>query len=239
MLDKIEVLDKGFIELIDVMGDDEAAVRAARVSYGKGLSTSEKDKKLIDYLMEHGHLTPFEHIVFTFHVKAPIFVVRQLFRHRIGVSYNEISKRYSSKNSDEFYIPNHIRFQDDKNKQGSYKSEDEEFSSQMISLIEEVYDKALETYEEMLKYGVAREMARMVLPVGQYTEFYFTVNARALMHFINLRADSHAQWEIQEYAKTLAKFLKYYCPWTYESFLKHEYKGDLLCNEQESTTHPL
>src|SRR6056297_1566772 len=116
---KIEVLDKGFVQLVDHMGDDRSAVKAARVSYGKELSTDERDKKLINYLLKHGHYSPFEHISCTFHVKAPIFVVRQWFRHRVGMSPNEISRRYTSKQADEFYIPNHIRIQDTKNKQGS------------------------------------------------------------------------------------------------------------------------
>ncbi len=120
------MLDKGFVTLVDMMGDDRSAVRAARVSHGKDISTDERDRKLIDYLMEHGHLSPFEHITFTFHVKAPIFVVRQWFRHRIGMSPNEISRRYTSKNVNEFYVPDHIRVQDTKDKQSSNVYSDEQ-----------------------------------------------------------------------------------------------------------------
>ena len=194
----IKVLDKGFVTLVDMMGDDRSAVRAARVSHGKDISTDEKDRKLIDYLMEHGHLSPFEHITFTFHVKAPIFVVRQWFRHRIGMSPNEISRRYTSKNVNEFYIPDHIRVQDTKNKQSSNVYFDEQLKEETLELIEEVYKKSYEAYEKLINMGVAREMARIILPVGEYTEFYLTTNARALMHFLDLRASSHAQWEIQE-----------------------------------------
>lgn len=225
---RIEVLDKGFVELIDIMGDDRSAVRAARVSHGKDVSTDERDKKLINYLMKYGHLSPFEHITYTFHVKAPIFVVRQWFRHRIGMSPNEISRRYTSVNVNEFYVPDHIRIQDTKNKQNSIRIEDEQLKAKTIEIIEEVYKKSYEAYEELINIGIAREMARTVLPVGQYTEFYLTTNIRALMHFLDLRASEHAQWEIQEYAKALAYFFKETCPWSYEAYLKYQYKGDVL-----------
>ncbi|MGM0640028.1 MAG: FAD-dependent thymidylate synthase [Thermotogota bacterium] len=225
---KIEVLDKGFVQLVDHMGDDRSAVKAARVSYGKELSTEERDKKLINYLLLHGHFSPFEHISFTFHVKAPIFVVRQWFRHRVGMSPNEISRRYTSKQADEFYVPDHIRLQDIKNKQGSFKSNDDNITKESIKKIDKAYEEAYNVYKDLLNKGVAREMARMVLPVGQYTEFYLTANARALMHFFNLRADSHAQWEIQEYAKAMANIFQNICPWTYESFLNTDYKGNIL-----------
>lgn len=225
---KIDVLDKGFVQLVDYMGNDRSAVRAARVSYGKELSTEEKDKKLINYLLKHGHFSPFEHISFTFHVKAPIFVVRQWFRHRIGMSPNEISRRYTSKQADEFYLPDHIRIQDTKNKQGSFKTDNKELTQKAINKIEKIYNKTYSVYQELLDMGVAREMARTVLPVGQYTEFYLTTNARAIMHFLDLRADSHAQWEIQEYAKAIAEIFQEKCPWTYESFIKNDYKGNIL-----------
>lgn len=225
---KINVLDKGFVQLVDNMGNDRSAVKAARVSYGKELSTDERDKKLINYLLKHGHFSPFEHISFTFHVKAPIFVVRQWFRHRVGMSPNEISRRYTSKQADEFYLPDHIRIQDTKNKQGSFKTNDKELTEKAINKINKIYDETYSVYQELLDMGVAREMARTVLPVGQYTEFYLTANARALMHFFNLRADSHAQWEIQEYAKAMANIFEEKCPWTYESFIKNDYKGNIL-----------
>lgn len=225
---KIKVLDKGFVQLVDYMGDDKSAVKAARVSYGGETSTEEKDKKLINYLLKHRHFSPFEHISFTFHVKAPIFVVRQWFRHRIGMSPNEISRRYTSKQADEFYLPDHIRIQDTNNKQGSFKTNDKELTEKAINKINKIYDETYTVYQELLNMGVAREMARIVLPVGQYTEFYLTANARALMHFFNLRADSHAQWEIQEYAKAMANIFKEICPWTYESFIKNDYKGNVL-----------
>lgn len=227
----IKVLDKGFVTLIDVMGDDRAAVRAARVSHGKDLSTDEKDKKLINYLMEHGHLSPFEHITYTFHVKAPIFVTRQWFRHRIGMSPNEMSRRYTSKKANEFYLPSEIRVQDEKDKQSSKIIDEPLLKEKSLKIIEETYNRIYEAYEELLEMGVARELARIILPVGQYTEFYLTTNLRALMHFIDLRLSSHAQLEIQEYAKALMFFFRETCPWTYEAYIKYQYKGDLLQND--------
>jgi thymidylate synthase (FAD) len=224
----IKILDKGFVTLIDQMGNDRSAVRAARVSYGQEISTDERDKKLINYLLKHSHFSPFEHISFTFHVKAPIFIVRQWFRHRIGMSPNEISRRYTSKQADEFYIPDHIRTPDKENKQGSIKIKNSELSQECINLIENAYMESYNIYNNLLNKGVAREMARMVLPVGQYTEFYLTTNLRALFHFFNLRADSHAQWEIQEYARAMAEIVKEICPWSFEAFINHNYTGDLL-----------
>lgn len=224
----LKVLDKGFVEIVDYMGGDRSAVRAARVSHGKDISTDERDKNLIAYLMKNGHTSPFEHITFTFHVKAPIFVVRQWFRHRIGMSPNEISRRYTSKNVDEFYIPSNIRIQDIEDKQKSVVVEDEGLKKQMIEIIEDAYLKTYESYEKLINLGVAKELARIILPVGEYTEFYLTTNARALMHFLDLRASSHAQWEIQQYAIALAYFFQKICPWTYEAYIKYVYQGDVL-----------
>jgi len=214
---KIDILDRGFVELIDMMGNDLSAVRAARVSFDMGLKDEERDKHLIEYLMKHGHETPFEHIVFTFHVKAPIFVARQWFRHRIA-SYNELSGRYS-KLSYEFYIPSPERL-------NGYKTTIP--PEQVTEKISEIVDKAYRTYLELVESGVPREMARIVLPLNLYTRFFWTVNARSLMNFLNLRADSHAQWEIQQYALAIARIFKEKCPWTFEAFLKYAYKGDIL-----------
>ncbi|ANQ53131.1 thymidylate synthase [Thermosipho affectus] len=221
-----KVLDKGFLRLVDILGDDYSAVKAARVSYGKGIKTPDKDKKLIFYLMEHKHETPFEHIVFTFHVKTPIFVARQWFRHRIG-SFNEASLRYTEL-KDEFYIPNHIRKNVKEDKQKAVKVEDEDLKNMALELINKAIEDSYRAYKELLKIGVAREMARIVLPMSSYTQFYWTVNARSLMNFLNLRADSHAQFEIQQYAIKIAEIFKEKCPWTFEAFLKFNYRGDIL-----------
>jgi len=224
-----EVLDKGFIELVDLMGNDLRAVEAARVSFQKGLTNEERDRKLIDYLMGNGHESPFEHIVFTFRVKAPMFVARQWFRHRIS-SFNEISGRYSVIKH-EFYYPQKMRKQDKINKQGSLFGFDDEKETVSIEMIRSQTESCYKTYEKLLGKGVAKEMARMVLPLNIYTQWYWTINVRSLMNFLNLRADSHAQYEIQEYAQTIAEIFKQQCPWTYESFIKHYYKGDLLIDK--------
>lgn len=216
MIEKLDVLDKGFVRLENIMGRDMAVIRAARVSYGSSPSDEEKNKKLISYLLEHNHGTPFEHAVFTFHVKLPIFVIRQWIRHRMS-SYNEASYRYKEA-PEEFYIPEKWRVQDIKNKQGS----------EIGKLSHNVYTAILETQcEESMKYyhlmldaGIGREMARMVLPVNLYTEFYWTVNARALMHFLGLRLESHAQLEIRRYAEALASIFLEQMPWTADAYFK-------------------
>lgn len=233
MSNKIKVLDNGFVEFVDKMGDDKRVVETARISYNKSVLSNDRtltkqDISLLNSLIKNGHLTPFEHITITFHVKAPIFVVRQWFRHRIGMSPNEISRRYTSKNVDEFYIPSNIRIQDIEDKQKSVVVEDEGLKKQMIEIIEEAYLKTYESYEKLINLGVAKELARIILPVGEYTEFYLTTNARALMHFLDLRASSHAQWEIQQYAIALAHFFQKICPWTYEAYIKYVYQGDVL-----------
>ena len=226
---KCSILDKGFVTLIDMMGDDFSAVKAARVSYAKEQSPDiERDRALIEYLMKNKHESPFEHITLTFHVKCPIFVARQWLRHRIGNSYNEISRRYTTKYSEEFYLPDHIRVQDEENRQSSYICEDDNKKEQALLLIEESYKNAYETYQKLLKLGIAREMARIVLPVGEYTQFYWTSNIRSIMHFLNLRADGHAQYEIQLYAKAIAEIFSKVCPLSYTAFLKYSYTGNIL-----------
>lgn len=221
-----EVLDKGFVRLISVMGDDLTVVRAARVSTGAKSKGPEKDKRLIEYLMSHRHETPFEHVVFTFHVKCPIFVARQWFRHRIA-SYNEKSGRYSEM-SYEFYVPEKMRIQHPKNRQMSVPNDGSVNDEKARKLMKSVFDRAFKVYEELLEMGVARELARIVLPLSLYTEFYWTVNMRSLMNFLSLRADSHAQWEIQQYALAIAKVFEKCCPWSYEAFIEYAYTGDLL-----------
>lgn len=217
----VKVLDKGFVRLVEKMGTDSSIVEAARVSYAGISKGVEKDKKLLFYLMEHKHFSPFEQVVFKFHVKAPIFTARQWFRHRIG-SFNEISARYTEV-KDEFYIPTEWRAQDLKNKQGSVKAN---LDSVLINQsFEQWCSQAHAHYETLLKLGVAREMARMILPVNMYTEWYWVVNVRSLLNFINLRADIHAQEEIRLYADVLAKILKDTCPWTFEAFMKYEWEG--------------
>ncbi|MBI4370357.1 MAG: FAD-dependent thymidylate synthase [Elusimicrobia bacterium] len=218
-----KVLDKGFVRLVEFMGGDRGIVQAARVSYGQGLKGDEKDRKLVGYLIQHGHLSPLEHAVFKFHVKTPIFVMRQWIRHRMA-SYNEWSLRYSE-TPDEFYAPQAFRKQDIKNKQGSLNASNEINQQELIAQYEKTIEQAYKTYKDLMAAGVAREMARMVLPTALYTQFYWTVNARSLMNFLVLRAEEHAQWEIREYAVTLAKMFKAKMPWTWEAFLAYVWKS--------------
>ncbi len=210
----IEVLDKGFVKLIDNMGNDISVVRAARISHGKEPIDEQRDKKLLEHLMKSGHESPFEHIVFTFHVKCPIFVARQWMRHRIA-SYNELSGRYTEFN-DEFYLPDFG------------KRIDKGQSEKARQIFEQAYEVSYQCYKQLLEVGFQREIARLVLPLATYTQFIWTVNGRSLMNFLSLRADSHAQWEMQQFAIAVARIFKQLCPWTYEAFLQHRYTGDLL-----------
>lgn len=215
----IKVLDKGFVRVEDFMASDDSVVRAARISYGPQPPDMEKDKKLIAYMLKNRHGTPFEHNAFKFHVKAPIFVFRQWHRTRIGVSYNEASARYKEM-QDDFYLPTVWRAQEvgkGANKQGSVAAPDlnhKEISEHFRISCED----AMKSYRTLLGTGVAREMARMVLPVNLYSEMYFTINARALMLFLSLRSDAHAQWETQQYSDALALIFRSAMPWTYEAF---------------------
>ncbi len=215
MTEKVDLLDKGFITLVSFMGSDLDAVNAARVSFGGVSKGPEKDKFLLDYLIENMHHSPIEHCVFKFHVKCPIFVARQWMRHRI-CSYNEISARYTEV-KDEFYIPKRFRGQDHANKQGSISADS--FDNDALSKVyEDSINASYAAYKKLLEAGVAREMARGVLPVCQYTQFYWTVNARALLNFITLRADKHAQEEIRVYAEAISKIFKEKMPWTWDAY---------------------
>jgi len=209
------VLDKGGVKLVDFMGGDGRVVDSARVTFGSSSKGEERDRKLILYLLQHAHLSPFEHSVFQFHVKCPIFVARQWMRHRWG-SYNEVSARYTEV-KDEFYVPAEFRAQDMKNKQGSVRTADLS-QKDLLTDYTACVEASFAAYQKLLDAGVAREMARLALPVSQYTQFYWTVNARSLMNFVSLRADAHAQLEIQEYAKAIAAMFKAKMPWTWEAF---------------------
>lgn len=198
---KIDPLGDGIssLELIRASGSDLDIVNAARVSYGKvSTELSERDEKLINFLMEHEHTSPFEHNQLSFRIKAPIFVVRQWMRHRMH-SYNEISYRYVEA-ALEFYVPQAWRYQDTQNKQSSYGAFDNETARKS-------YLQALEAskvaYQALLLQGVCREQARGILPLCTYTEFIFTSNLHALMHFLRLRLNPGAQWEIRTYAQAM------------------------------------
>jgi len=211
----VKVFNHGLVRLVDHMGGDVAVVQSARVSYGRGTKTPEEDRKLIAYLLKNHHGTPFEQAVFKFHIKCPIFVMRQWIRHRMS-SYNEYSGRYSEM-KDEFYIPEKWRAQDKNNKQGSVASELPH--EELNNLLQASCSHAFAEYKKLLDAGAAKEMARMVLPINLYTEFYWTVNARALMHFIGLRSEAHAQWEIRQYSDVLFKFFSHEMPWTADAFI--------------------
>ncbi|HOI42559.1 MAG TPA: FAD-dependent thymidylate synthase [Elusimicrobiales bacterium] len=207
------MLDKGFVKLVDFMGGDMRAVESARVSFGGVSKGEDRDRKLLEYLLEHGHFSPFEHSVFQFHIKCPIFVARQWMRHRIA-SYNEISARYTEVH-DEFYTPEEFRAQDTVNRQGSVEGRLDQ--SALSAEYSAAIDASYSAYQALLKAGVARELARGVLPVSQYTQFYWTVNARSLLNFLDLRLHKHAQLEIRRYAEAIAAVFREKMPWTWEA----------------------
>lgn len=218
-----DVLDHGSVLLIDHMASDQKVVGAARVSTGKGPEYTSKgpdaDEKLIRFLMSNGHGTPFEHAVFQFFVKAPIFVVREWQRHRIG-SYNEQSGRYSEF-LPEFYVPDHIRVPDPANKQGAirYEPSGGSWHGALREDMGHMMESAFDEYRRLLDAGVAREMARMVLPLSLYTSYWWTVNARSLMNFLALRNAPAAQWEIQQYAKVVEAMFAEVMPMTHAAFV--------------------
>lgn len=199
------------------MGGDEAVVAAARVSNGAVYENASKgvdaDAKLIRFLLKHGHTSPFEHSVFTFWIKAPIFVQREWMRHRTW-SYNEISGRYIEY-SQEFYIPSQFRGPHPTNRQSSVDFDDAYLNGEAHITVDAASAAAWYRYQQLLSLGVSKEMARMVLPVNLYTQFYGTVNAHNLMHFLRLRNSEEAQWEIQEYAKAIEQIFSEKMPVTY------------------------
>jgi len=223
ILDKeFKVLDKGFVRLVDYMGGDERVVQSARVSYGKGTKTVREDKALIDYLMRNRHTSPFEQVVLTFHCKMPIFVARQWIRHRTA-RVNEISGRYSVLEN-EFYLPDkgQVRLQSKINRQG--RSDEEvppELQEEILRILIEGQRRAYQDYEELIEKDIARELARINLPLSLYTQWYWQIDLHNLFHFLELRLDYHAQWEIRQYAKVIAEITKKVAPMSYEAFEKH------------------
>jgi thymidylate synthase (FAD) len=233
------VLDHGFIRVVDYMGNDSSIVQAARVSYGKGTKKLNEDRGLINYLMRHRHTTPFEMCDIKFHIKLPIFIARQWIRHRTA-SINEYSARYSVL-EDEFYIPapKNIAAQSKKNHQG--RDEDKRLSHEEQNRILEIlktdsrngYNHYLEMMNEdkngniidESKDGVARELARMNLSLNCYTEWYWKINLHNLFHFLALRADSHAQYEIREYANIMLDMVQKWVPHAYAAFEKYRMGG--------------
>lgn len=216
---EIPCLDKGFVRLIDVMGDDDSIVQAARVSYGTGTKKVLEDRGLIRYLMRHLHTTPFEMVEFKFHVKLPIFVARQWIRHRTA-NVNEYSGRYSEMR-DEFYVPDadQIRRQSTSNKQGrsddQFESED---AQRIIGMMSDTQNTLYNEYQQLLSTNLARELARINLPVSNYTEWYWKIDLHNLFHFLRLRMDDHAQYEIRVYGQAIAEIVKAATPVAFEAF---------------------
>lgn len=221
--EQIDVLGGGFVRLDDYMANDLSVVNSARVSFGKRIDEmTEADEKLINFLMREKHGTPFEHNSLRFHVKAPIFVAREWFRHRIGWSYNEFSARYTKMES-EAYVPDESDFRTQVGSPGRYvfESLDLELAVDAQEVITQSYRNAYGAYSLLLEIGVAKEMARMVLPVGMFTEFYATCNARSLMHFMALRGHATAQKEIRSYSDALECHFSAIMPVTYESWCRN------------------
>ncbi len=217
---KFPVLDHGFVMLVDYMGNDGAIVQAARVSYGEGTKTVNEDKGLIRYLMRHQHTTPFEMVEFKFLARMPMFVARQWIRHRTA-NVNEYSARYSIV-PDEFYVPSKdiVKPQSSTNKQGRDMTSalPEEQVEKFLASVEEISKSAYEAYTSAINSGVARELARILLPVNYYTEWYWKIDLHNLFHFLALRLDPHAQYEIRQYAVAMADITKKVVPIAYEAF---------------------
>lgn len=222
---KILVLDKGFVEYISHYGTDMTIVDSARVSYQSQsiMKTDEENKKLLAYLYRNKHTSPFEMVKITFVIKMPIFIARQYIRHRMQ-NVNEVSARYTEVD-DDFYIPHTWRTQDAKNKQGSVAGEDmvAEWHGRHSGSLEAHCRQAYDLYLYMIDSGVAREMARMVLPLNIYTTMRVCWDLKNLLHFITLREDAHAQAEIQEYSKAIKSFLVELFPWTMECYEKYKF----------------
>jgi thymidylate synthase (FAD) len=218
----IDCLDKGFVRLVDYMGSDARIVQSARVSYGAGTKSYREDRGLINYLMRNAHTSPFEQVQLTFHTKMPIFVARQWVRHRTA-RLNEISGRYSVM-ADEFYVPapEQVRPQSEDNKQGrSLERFSEVEEREIIAAMEEEQRNAYAAYTRLLDKNLARELARANLPVSLYTEWYWQIDLHNLFHFLRLRMDAHAQFEIRVYAEAMATCAKAVAPLAYEAFEEH------------------
>lgn len=223
---ELSVPSHGFVRLVDYMGSDQSIVQAARVSYGGGTKSVREDRGLIRYLMRHDHTTPFEMVVLKFHIKAPIFVVRQWLRHRTA-SVNEESARYSIVR-EEFHVPplNDVGFQSKDNKQGRSSEEvPQEIVERFLTFLKEDREAAYAHYEQFLQDNIARELARTVLPLSTYTQFYWQMNLHNLFHFLRLRMDPHAQKEIRDLANQVAVCAKAVAPVAWEAFEEYKLHG--------------
>jgi len=223
ILDKeFPVLDKGFVRLVDYLGGDQRIVQAARVSYGDGTKTIRQDKGLIEYLISHQHTSPFEQVILTFHCKMPVFIARQWIRHRTA-RLNEISGRYSVM-ADEFYIPekDQVLYQSKSNRQGRAGDEvPDQIKQKVLDILTDGQNLAYREYEKMINEGIARELSRINLPLSLYTQWYWQIDLSNLFHFLKLRMDYHAQWEIRQYANAMADITKAVAPLAYKAFETH------------------
>jgi thymidylate synthase (FAD) len=234
LFEPIKVLDHGFIRVIDYMGDDAAIVQAARVSYGKGTKMLSQDKGLINYLMRHYHTTPFEMCEIKLHIKLPIFIARQWIRHRTA-NVNEYSARYSILDK-EFYLPDpqNIEIQSQSNKQGRGGVLEPNKAQRVLDILREDSLRCYDNYMDLLnldektgeakdpnKDGIARELARMNLTLNYYTQWYWKIDLNNLLHFLRLRADAHAQYEIREYSNIMLDIVSKWVPLTYEAFTNY------------------
>jgi thymidylate synthase (FAD) len=237
LYEPVPVLDHGFVRVIDYMGDDAAVVQAARVSYGKGTRQIQNDAGLIRYLMRHRHTTPFEMCEIKYHVKLPIFVARQWIRHRTA-NVNEYSARYSIFDK-EYYIPapEHLAAQSQTNRQGRGEVLAGEEAAHVLSLLQADAERCYGHYEQMLnedrfgnclapgRQGLARELARMNLTLNTYTQWYWKIDLHNLLHFLSLRADAHAQYEIRAYADVMLETVRRWVPLTCEAFVEYRMGG--------------
>lgn len=220
----VNILDHGFIKLLDHMGNDLTVINSAKVSFNRqATEVDEAGKKLLNYLAKHKHMSPFRHVQLQFHIKAPEFVMRQWYKHIVGISYteahtvdhawNEVSQRYINLESSNFYIPERVREQSENNKQASKGFITDDFiNDNARSVIQERINEARSSYEHLIELGVAKEQARMILPLNVYTEVIWSVSLQAVVNFIELRDHDGAQWEIREYAKALRTLVAQVAP---------------------------
>ena len=240
LYDAIPILDHGFIRVVDYMGDDSSIVQAARVSYGRGTKKVSEDKGLIDYLIRHRHTTPFEMCEIKYHVKLPIFVARQWIRHRTA-NVNEYSARYSMMDR-EFYIPDpsQLAAQSTENHQGRGQVLQGDEAAYVLDILKKDAEHNFSSYEDMLnqdssgnkkdaaRQGLARELARMNLTLNTYTQWYWKIDLHNLLHFLSLRAEGHAQYEIRVYADAMLDTVKRWVPLAHDAFLRYRMGGTHL-----------
>jgi thymidylate synthase (FAD) len=238
------LLDHGFVRVVDYMGGDDSIVQSARVSYGKGTKKTSQDKGLIRYLMRHRHTTPFEMCEIKFHIKLPIFIARQWIRHRMA-SVNEYSARYSILDK-EFYVPEQVAEQSKSNNQGRGAIIDPEEGDDYLDVIKDFSQSAYNKYTYLMnvneignaideeRTGLARELARMVLPTNYYTQWYWKIDLHNLLHFLSLRLDSHAQYEIRLYAEKISEIVRLWVPCAYEAFEDYRINSTYLSSCEKS-----